>query len=149
MTNQTYLEVNVYAPNGLIFSNQASFVTADTPSGEIGILPHHISLVTPIDTGAVKVTLNKKNQEDKEAYIAVNGGIMEVHNNTVNIVASFAIRARDIDEADVRLEMQKAESEMETALMKKDTAAYTRARIELKHAINQIDVKTAKLKNQK
>lgn len=149
MTNQNYLEVNVYAPDGLIFSNEASFVTADTPSGEIGILPHHISLVTPIDIGAIKITLNKRNQEEKSAYIAVNGGILEVHNNTVNIVASFAIRARDIDEAEVRLEMQKAESEIETALMKKDTVAYTRARIELKHAINQINVKTAKLKNQK
>ena len=112
MTNQNYLEVNVYAPDGLIFSNEASFVTADTPSGEIGILPHHISLITPIDIGAIKITLNKRNQEEKSAYIAVNGGILEVHNNTVNIVASFAIRARDIDEAEVRLEMQKAESEM-------------------------------------
>lgn len=149
MADQNYLKVNVYAPDGLIFSNQASFVTADTPSGEIGILPHHISLVTPIDVGAIKVTLNRKNEEDKAAYIAVNGGIMEVHDNTVSIVASFAIRARDIDEAEVRLEMQKAEYEMETALMKKDTLAYTRAKIELKHAINQINVKAAKLKNQK
>lgn len=121
MADQNYLTVNVYAPDGLIFSNQASFLTADTPSGEIGILPHHISLFTPIDIGAVKVTLTRKNEEDKTAYIAVNGGIMEVHDNTVNIVASFAIRARDINEAEVRLEMQKAESEMETALMKKDT----------------------------
>lgn len=149
MADQNYLTVNVYAPDGLIFSNQASFVTADTPSGEIGILPHHISLFTPIDIGAVKVTLTRKNEEDKTAYIAVNGGIMEVHDNTVNIVASFAIRAMDINEAEVRLEMQKAEYEMETALMKKDTLAYTRAKIELKHAINQINVKAAKLKNQK
>ena len=62
-------------------------------NGGITILPHHAPIMLPLKIGALRV---KRFLEDSPTdYIAIGGGVMEVRDNVVTIIANVAERARD------------------------------------------------------
>jgi F-type H+-transporting ATPase subunit epsilon len=77
-----------------IYSDEVDMVVAPGALGELGILPHHASLMTMIDPGELRV---KKGKE--ELSLAVSGGFLEVHKDKIIILADTAERAEEIDEA--------------------------------------------------
>lgn len=90
-----YLTVNVVTPAGLVYDHHAAIVVARTTAGELGILPKHAPIIVPLTIDEVRV---KRTDSDTHVdWIAVNGGIMEVRDNVVSIVADSAERERDID----------------------------------------------------
>jgi len=78
----------------LIYSDEVDMVVAPGASGELGILPHHASLMTMIDPGELRI---KKGEE--ELSLAISGGFLEVHKDKMIILADTAERAEDIDMA--------------------------------------------------
>ncbi|MBZ6528288.1 ATP synthase F1 subunit epsilon [Aerococcaceae bacterium DSM 111021] len=132
------LQVNIYAPEGLIYTHYSRGVVVKTTDGEMTILPNHIPVITSLTVGSIKVSRREESMADN--YIAINGGILEMHDNVVEITATYAIRSRDIDEGKALIEKQQAEAELETALSNNDTVAHRRARIALSRAINKINV---------
>lgn len=137
-SDKNLLKVNIYAPEGLIYTHYSRAVVVKTTGGEMTIMPNHIPVISSLSVGAIKVV--RRDDSTPDNYIAINGGILEMHNNTVEITATYAIRSRDIDEAEVLIEKQQAEAALETALSNKDTVAYRRAQIALSRAINMINV---------
>ena len=101
------LQVNIYAPEGLIYTHYSRGVVVKTTDGEMTILPNHIPVITSLTVGSIKVSRRKESMADN--YIAINGGILEMHDNVVEITATYAIRSRDIDEGKALIEKQQAE----------------------------------------
>ena len=126
-----YLTVNVVTPAGLVYDHHAAIVVARTTAGELGILPKHAPIIVPLTIDEVRV---KRTDSDTHVdWIAVNGGIMEVRDNVVSIVADSAERERDID-------VSRAERQIEEAKAKQDTNELKRATVALHRAINRIKV---------
>ena len=88
------LQVELVTAEGRLVSREADFVVAPGIEGELGVLPRHIPLLTPLRAGEVTVR-NDGNDE----YIFVAGGFLEVLPDRVVILADAAERAEDIDEA--------------------------------------------------
>ena len=95
-----------------IFHGEATLVVATGELGELGIAPKHAPLITRLKPGKVVVTLANGEQLD----FAISGGILEVQPQVVTVLADTAVRATDIDEAQVR----KAKEEAERVLAHKD-----------------------------
>ena len=95
-----------------IFHGEATLVVATGELGELGIAPKHAPLITRLKPGKVVVTLASGEQLD----FAISGGILEVQPQVVTVLADTAVRATDIDEAQVR----KAKEEAERVLAHKD-----------------------------
>ena len=95
-----------------IFHGEATLVVATGELGELGIAPKHAPLITRLKPGKVVVTLASGEQLD----FAISGGILEVQPQVVTVLADTAVRAPDIDEAQVR----KAKEEAERVLAHKD-----------------------------
>ena len=89
------MTVQIVTPDGLVFDHHATFVSVKTLDGEMGILPHHENMIAVLAVDEVKV--KRIDDEDHVNWIAVNGGIVEVADNVITIVADSAERARDID----------------------------------------------------
>ena len=133
-----YLTVNVVTPNGLVYDHHAKIVVANTTAGEIGILPKHAPIITPLAIDEVRV---KRTDSDTHVdWIAVNGGIMEVRDNVVSIIADSAERERDIDVSRAERAKQRAERMIEEAREKEDVDQLRRATGALHRAINRINV---------
>ena len=87
------LQVELVTAEGRVLSQEADFVLAPGLAGDLGILPRHIPLLTPLRTGQVMV----RNDADEE-HLFVAGGFLEVLPDKVVILADVAERADDIDE---------------------------------------------------
>jgi F-type H+-transporting ATPase subunit epsilon len=88
------LQVELVTAEGRVLSQEADFVVAPGIDGELGVLPQHIPLLTPLATGEVLV---RNDGHDEHLY--VSGGFLEVLPDRVVILADAAERAEDIDEA--------------------------------------------------
>jgi len=88
------LQVDLVTAEGRILSEEADFVVAPGLAGELGVLPRHIPLLTPLKTGEVMVR-----NKGREQFLFVAGGFLEILPDRVVILADAAERAEDIDEA--------------------------------------------------
>lgn len=98
------MRIDVVSAEESIYSGEAEFVVLPGVMGELGIYPRHAPLITQIKAGTVRIKVPGK--EDEE-MIFVQGGILEVQPDHVNVLSDTAIRATDLDEAKV-LEAKKA-----------------------------------------
>ena len=134
------LTVQVVTPDGLVYNHHANFVRARTLDGEMGILPNHISTIAVLAVDELKVRrVDDVNHVD---WIAVNGGIIEIADNVITIVADSAERERNIDVSRAERAKIRAEREIEEAHDKHLVDQERRARIALQRAINRINVGT-------
>lgn len=61
----------------------------------MGILPEHINLIAPLTVHEMKI--HRTDDPNHVDWVAINGGIIEIKDNLVTIVADSAERERDID----------------------------------------------------
>ena len=121
------LTVQIVTPDGLVYDHHASFVSVRTLDGEMGILPRHENMIAVLAVDEVKV---KRIDDDTHVnWIAVNGGIIEIANDIITIVADSAERAK-----------LRAEREIEEAQDNHLIDQERRAKIALQRAINRINV---------
>ena len=124
------LTVQIVTPDGLVYDHHASFVSVRTP--------RHENMIAVLAVDEVKV--KRIDDEDHVNWIAVNGGVIEIANNTITIVADSAERARDIDVSRAERAKLRAEREIEEAHEKHLIDQERRAKIALQRAINRINV---------
>ena len=142
------MTVQVVTPDGLKYDHHASFIHAVTKDGQIGILPGHINLIAPLEVDELKV--RRVDDESHVDWIAVNGGIIEVKDDFITIVANSAERDRDIDVSRAERAKQRAERVLEEEtkrVLEEATKSdrnddVQRAQIALRRALNRINVGT-------
>ena len=142
------MTVQVVTPDGLKYDHHASFIHAVTKDGQIGILPGHINLIAPLEVEELKV--RRVDDESHVDWIAVNGGIIEVKDDFITIVANSAERERDIDVSRAERAKQRAERVLEEEtkrVLEEATKSdrnddVQRAQIALRRALNRISVGT-------
>lgn len=134
------MTVQVVTPDGLKYDHHANLISVKTPDGEIGIMPNHVNLIAPLVVHEMKI---RRTDDDKHVdWIAINGGIIEVKENLVTIVADSAERERDIDVSRAERAKLRAERALAEAESTHDTDQMRRARIALQRALNRISVGT-------
>lgn len=98
--------LKVITPNKIVFKEDIEELTVNTAQGQIGILPHHMPLVTSIQPGEMILKIKGKNQ-----HYAVTGGFLEVGKEGITILADHAIHSEEI-EVDKALEAKKRAEEI-------------------------------------
>ncbi|MFC4736521.1 F0F1 ATP synthase subunit epsilon [Bacillus daqingensis] len=127
------MQANVVTPDGTVFDGEVNMISVRTIEGELGILPRHLPLVTPLDIGPVRLK-----QDGKVQLIALSGGFMEVRGDEVNVLAESAELPSDIDITRARAAKERAERRLQEA--KKENIDFRRAELALKRALNRLDV---------
>ena len=77
------MTVDIITPDKVVFSGEAKLLRLPGIDGSFEILNHHAPLVSILGKGELKLIDNK----DKEQLIPINGGVIEVNNNVVKILA--------------------------------------------------------------
>lgn len=126
--------LEIVTPERKVYTEQVNMLVAKGVEGELGILPNHIPLVTPLKIGSITV----KKQGSKDEIIAVNGGFMEVRKDKVVILAESAELPEQIDVDRARAAKERAEKRI--AENKQDNVDFKRAEASLQRALNRISV---------
>ncbi len=101
----TPFELTVVSADRKIFSGQVTSVRVSGVEGELGVYAGHTPLLTAIKPGMVKFTL----EDNKEEFIYVSGGFLEVQPTVVTVLADVAIRGDELDEQRILAAKRKAE----------------------------------------
>lgn len=77
------MRVEIITPDKELFKGEAKSVTVPGVDGSLGFLNNHAPLITVLKAGDVKV----KHENGQTELFPVNGGVVEVSNNTVIVLA--------------------------------------------------------------
>jgi F-type H+-transporting ATPase subunit epsilon len=92
------MKLRLMTPEATLFDGEAASVRGRSPLGEFEILPSHATWVSPTEPCCVKVNVGADGAGE-ELTFAVHGGLIEVHPDSVLILADAAEAGESIDEA--------------------------------------------------
>ncbi len=102
------ISLKVLAPNQNVFEGDAEEVILPSTTGQLGILPGHISLVTAIDIGVLRLRSNSK-----WVSIALMGGFAEIESDEVTVLVNSAEIGSEIDQSAAEEALRKAKTEVD------------------------------------
>ena len=105
------LTLRVLAPDQSVFDDTADEIILPSTTGLLGVLPGHISMVTAIDIGVLRVFKNGNWDS-----IALTGGFAEVESNEVTVLVNNAELGKNIDSAKAEADLEQAKNQFSKTL---------------------------------
>lgn len=103
-TSTGALQVSVVTPEGAAYEDKALHVVAPAFDGEMAIFPGHAPLVGVLGYGELRVA----RPDGLTEYFYLAGGVVQVADDEVSILAESVILARDVDADEARTMLEEA-----------------------------------------
>jgi F-type H+-transporting ATPase subunit epsilon len=100
------LTLRVLSPDQNLFDGPADEVILPSTTGQLGVLPGHVSMLTALDVGVMQVREGRDWQT-----IALMGGFAEVETDEVTVLVNSAELGSSIDHEMAAEELSKAREE--------------------------------------
>ena len=99
------ISLKVLAPNQNVYEGEAEEVILPSTTGQIGVLPGHISLVTAIDIGVLRLRMKSQWKS-----IALMGGFAEIESDEVIVLVNSAQIGSEINVEKAKNDLKEAKS---------------------------------------
>ena len=98
------LTLRVLCPDQNVFDGQADEVILPSTTGQLGVLPGHVSLLTALDVGVLRLR-----EGNSWTAIALMGGFAEVDEDEVNVLVNSAEPASSINAEQAQQDLSSAQ----------------------------------------
>ena len=105
-------KIEIISPEKIVFSEDTKMVTLPSYEGEMSVLKQHISIITFLRPGIIKI--NKKDKKYEDFF--VQDGTVEYFNDNLVVLSSSIINKKDLS----REFLDRLTKETEEKLKKKD-----------------------------
>ena len=112
------LKLEIVTPEGVVYADDVLMVTLPAVEGQIGVLPHHISLMTQVVPGEMIAR-----SRQRETFLAVGGGLVHITGSSVSILTDMAVAAENIDEAKAEEARQRAAARLREKISDEEVAS--------------------------
>ena len=85
-------KLEIISPEKIIFSDNTNMVTIPSYEGDMSVLKHHISIITFLRPGIIKIQKNDGNFEE----FFVQDGTVEYFNDSLVVLSASAINLKDL-----------------------------------------------------
>jgi F-type H+-transporting ATPase subunit epsilon len=127
------LQLEIITPEGHAFNDPVELVTLPGLTGQFGVYPQHVPLITQMEPGEI---IARKGGHD--VFLAVGEGVIEVAADRVSILTDLAVEAEKIDEAKAEEARLRAEARLREKLSDEEVASVNAA---LARSLVQLRVK--------
>jgi F-type H+-transporting ATPase subunit epsilon len=127
------IRLEIVTPESTVYSEDVDMVTLPGVEGQMGVLPHHVRLVTQLVPGEMIV---QKGGHDN--FLAVGEGLVEVTGERVSVVTNMAITVENIDEAKVEQARERAAARLREKISSEEVASVNAS---LARSLAQLQVK--------
>jgi F-type H+-transporting ATPase subunit epsilon len=127
------MKLEIVTPEKTVYSEDVEMVTLPGVEGQMGVLPHHVRLVTQLIPGEMIV---RKSGQD--SFLAVGEGLVEVTGQRVSIVTNMAISVENIDEAKAEEARERAATRLREKISSEEVASVNAS---LARSLAQLQVK--------
>ncbi len=129
-TKTTHLRIST--PNGIFFDEEVDILTVKTPMGYIGIQRNRLPFISNIEISVMYINSKSSNNEK---ICAIDGGLIYVEREYVDIFTDEIMYKEDIDELKVQKLIDKTRKSLEN---KTSTLETLKNEILLEKAINRM-----------
>jgi F-type H+-transporting ATPase subunit epsilon len=127
------VKLEIVTPDGIVYSEQVDMVTIPALEGQMGVLPHHVPLMTQIVPGEMTVQI-----AGRETFLAIGEGLVHITGESVAILTDMAVAAESIDEAKAEEARQRAAARLREKISDEEVASVNGA---LARSLAQLKVK--------
>ena len=106
------MQVEVVSNEATIYSGEASFVVVPTESGELGIYPQHVPILSKVRPGVLRLQVPG---QAEEVTVAIAGGLLEVQPSKITVLADGAVRSQELDAERANSALEAAEKQFKAA----------------------------------
>lgn len=111
------LKFEIVTPEGPVYCEDVEMVTLPGATGQFGVYPQHVSLITQMVPGEIIVR-----KDGRDTFFATGAGLIEVTCTSVAILTDLAVQADKIDEAKAEEARQRAEARLKEKLSNEEVA---------------------------
>jgi F-type H+-transporting ATPase subunit epsilon len=126
------IHLEIVTPSKIEFDDDVKSFTAPGMEGSFQVLPHHAPFITTLQCGKVKFTT----KDDNEKIFATSGGVVEVLDNKISMLAETIEAKEDIDVARAKIARDEARKLMET----EHGTELEKAKLDYQRAVNRLKV---------
>lgn len=112
------VKLKVVTPEKEVYQDEVDMVTVPAPGGPLGILPHHIPLMSKVSPGELLIKKGPKIE-----YLAVGEGVLEVNDGVAIVMTDLAKTHTEIDEKIVEEARKRAQEALSKMLSDEEYAA--------------------------
>jgi len=127
------LKLEIVTPEATVFSEDVEMVTLPAVTGEIGIYPQHVPLITQLVPGEITARLS-----GRDMFIATGEGLIDVTARSVSVLTDLAVASDRIDEAQAEEARRRAEARLREKLSDEEVASVNAS---LARSLAQLNVK--------
>lgn len=127
------IKLEIVTPQATVHSEDVDMVTLPGVEGQMGILPHHVRLMTQLVPGEMIVRKN-----GHAHFLAVGEGLIEITSDRVAILTDMAVATENIDEARAEEARQRAAARLREKISSTEVASVNAA---LARSLAQLRVK--------
>lgn len=124
----------VLTPEGEVYSGEVVQISTRTVTGEIGVLARHAPILAALEPTELRIY---RSESDIDRYAQAHG-YMQVFANHAQILVEEAIPPDDLDQSDLKEQLEDAEQRLKDA--DEDSAAATRAQKDRERAHAFIEI---------
>jgi F-type H+-transporting ATPase subunit epsilon len=96
--------LEIITAEGVLFEGDVDTLVAPGGEGELGILPQHAALMTTLQAGELRYSV-----DGAETFMAVTGGFMDVRGDKIVVLADAAEHVTEIDAERAEEAMRRAQ----------------------------------------
>ena len=119
------IKLIVSTHQGKLFEEECDYILVKSKSGEFGILPNHVPVITSMEEGFLKFVNN-----NQELYLCLYNGVVEFSNNIMTVLAQEAHIGENMQAAFNYLEEVRKERLEKNRQIEADLASSERELIE-------------------
>ena len=123
--------LEIISPEGTILKVEPSEVVIPAYEGEMGILKNHISIISFLKPGIIKI---KSKSGDENYY--VEDGIIEFKNNNLSVLTSFIFNLKDKERNKIQDLLKIAEEEMNNGEVSDQAKYLIEQKVDVLRSIN-------------
>ena len=121
--------------SGKQFDDEVYEVVLPTADGQIGVLSHHMPLVSTVGNGAIMVRRTPKDSDAQREFFATNGGVIEFSDNALRVLVDEADHAEELNESEIQKALERAQK----------LKAEAKDQVSLEHAQQLVDRQQVRL----
>lgn len=127
------IRLEIVTPETIVYSEDVEMVTLPGVEGQMGVLPHHVRLVTQMVPGEMII---RKGGHD--SFLAVGEGLVDVTGRHISIVTNMAIAVENIDEIKAQEARERAAARLRERISSEEVASVNAS---LARSLVQLQVK--------
>ena len=119
-------ELEILTPNGVIFHDNVIEATFPGEEGEFGILAHHSTVTTLLQTGVIEVA----KQDNSIEAVLVDWGVVQVDSDHVTVLADGAVAIKGDTQSSIAKSIDDAKELMHSVAPSASVIASVSAKLE-------------------